>query len=311
LEIVTQGDIVGAYDVSLGSNLQLSQARQWEAGTTEFTKVTEWHAPQRLIVSYERLDATLRSPLPTWSAAEKLIQNWQAMSEVESRHLVQIYRESKQRLSPLSDPLDVRFPLQRQLSSSREEVFSDWFQWVLQQVSDARLIGRILGSTELERLGNSQGPIRVDREVRVEHGHTDQSGRLDLVVKQGSRCLAVIEVKTRTYEEADLGKHKGYRESISSPGTDFIFLAVESTGLDLGGFRFLSWADVCVALRRIAPHILDPEHILGTALILAFVGAVEQNLLGFVAPEPAPPPIGKVPRMVRHLMKARIEVNRG
>ena len=49
--------------------------------------------------------------------------------------------------------------------------------------------------------------------------------------------------------------------------------------------------------------MLGTEQILGTALILAFVGAVEQNLLGFVSPEATNVPTAKVPRMLDHLTK--------
>ena len=238
------------------------------------------------------------------------------MSRAEGERLAQIYKDSKLRLFPLSDPLDVQFHLHRQLSSSREEVYSDWLQWVLERVadSDARLIGRILGSPNRELFANSRKPITFDREVRIEHGHYDQTGRLDLVVSQGPVRLAVIEVKTREYSDSDLEKHRGYRDSIvvSSPETELIFLSVSPPDSDPGGFRFLSWADVCVTLREIAPRLLAPRHILATALILAFVGAVEQNLLGFISPEATLVPLGKVPRMVDHLTKAgRTEVALG
>jgi hypothetical protein len=219
-----------------------------------------------------------------------------------------MYKDSKGRLFPLSDPLDVEFHLHRQLFSSREEVYSDWLQWVLQHVADfdAWLIGRILGSSNWELFANSQEPISVGREVPVEHGRNDQSGRLDLVVSRGAMTLAVVEVKTREYGDSDLEKHRGYRDSITvrSPEAELIFLSVDPPASDPGGFRFLSWADLCVALRGIAPRLLEPGHILGTALILAFVGAVEQNLLGFVSPEATSMPVGKIPRIVDHLTRA-------
>jgi hypothetical protein len=96
----------------------------------------------------------------------------------------------------------------------------------------------------------------------------------------------------------------GYTESIDSPETEFIFLAVNPPDTGLLGFRFVSWAEVCVALRAIARSRLGPNHILSTALVLAFVGAVEQNLLGFVSPESASLPIAKAPRMLDHLLSA-------
>jgi hypothetical protein len=226
------------------------------------------------------------------------------MSQAVLKPLAVAYDRSKRCLYPLSDPLDARFPLHRQLSSDREEVYSDWLQWVLQQFSDLQALGRILGSPNLARLANPDEPVTVDREIAVEHGYAGQAGRLDLVLRQRSRRLIVVEVKTRAYAGADLEKHAGYTESIDSPETEFIFLAVNPPATDLRGFRFVSWAEVCVALRAIARNRLGPDHVLSTALVLAFVGAVEQNLLGFVSPESASLPIGKAPRMLDHLLSA-------
>jgi hypothetical protein len=215
-------------------------------------------------------------------AASKLARDFHTMSQAELEPLAGAYDRSKKRLFPLSDPLDTRFPLHRQLSSDREEVYSDWLQWVLQQFSDTRCLGHILGSPNLARLANPHEPISVDREITVEHGYAGRAGRLDIVLRQGSRRLIVVEVKTRAYEDADLEKHAGYTESIDSPDSEFIFLAVNPPDTGLRGFRFVSWAEVCVALRAVAESRLGPDHILSTALVLAFVGAVEQNLLGFV-----------------------------
>jgi hypothetical protein len=226
------------------------------------------------------------------------------MSQAVLKPLAGAYDRSKKCLFPLSDPLDARFPLHRQLSSDREEVYADWLQWVLQQFADPRSLGRILGFPDLARLASPDEAVIVDREIVVEHGYAGQTGRLDLVLRQRSRRLIVVEVKTRAYAGADLEKHAGYTESIDSPETEFIFLAVNPADTSLHGFRFVSWAEICVALRALARTRLGPDHVLSTALVLAFVGAVEQNLLGFVSPESAALSIGKAPRMLDHLLRA-------
>lgn len=265
------------------AKLPFGEAQEGAPGTTDFPGTDDWDALRRLVSAHALIAAKTSVSPHQWLAASDLIQDCIAMNQAEGARLAQLYRDSKLRLFPLSDPLNVLFPLRRQLSSSREEVYSDWLQWVLLQVADAQRIGRILGSPNRERFATSQYPIEVDREVPVGHGHVGQTRRLDIVVRQGSEWLAVIEVKTREFSELDLEKHKGYRDSISSPQTELIFLSTDRPDLDLRGFRFLSWADVCVTLRAIAPRLLGPEQILGTAKILAFVGAVEQNLLGFAA----------------------------
>jgi hypothetical protein len=272
--------------------------------TTRPLRITKWQALRGFVAACERLDS--RAPRRTlgWVTATELARNFHTMSQAVLKPLAGAYDRSKKSLYPLSDPLDARFPLHRQLSSDREEVYSDWLQWVLQQFSDPQSLRRILGSPNLAQLANPDEPVIVDREITVEHGYAGQAGRLDLVFRQQSRRLIVVEVKTRAYAGADLEKHVGYTESIDSPETEFIFLAVNPPDTGLLGFRFVSWAEVCVALRAIARSRLGPNHILSTALVLAFVGAVEQNLLGFVSPESASLPIAKAPRMLDHLLSA-------
>jgi hypothetical protein len=264
--------------------------------------ITKWQTLRGFVAACERLDSRAPSRIHEWAAATKLARDLHTMSQAVLKPLADAFDRSKKRLYPLSDPLDARFPLHRQLSSDREEVYSDWLQWVLQQFSDPRSLGHVLGSPNLARLANPEEPVSVDREITVERGYAGQAGRLDLVLRQRSRRLIVVEVKTRAYAGSDLEKHAGYTESIDSPETEFIFLAVNPSDTDLRGFRFVSWAEVCVALRAIARSRLGPDHVLSMALVLAFVGAVEQNLLGFVSPESVSLPIGKAPRMLDHLL---------
>jgi hypothetical protein len=290
------------------ARLHFGELKRVRPRRAESLGIHDWEPLQRLIGAYALVGTKVPVSTSQWITIAGFVQDFRVMSQTEGARLAQIYKSSKRRLLPLSDPLDVEFHLHRQLFSSREEVYSDWLQWVLQHVadSDPLLIGRILGSPNRELFAHTQEPISVTREVSVEHGRDDQSGRLDLVVSRGATTLAVIEVKTRDYGNSDLEKHKGYRDSITvrSPEAELIFLSVDPPASDPGGFRLLSWADLCVALRGTAPRLLTPGRILGTALILAFVGAVEQNLLGFVSPEAALMPVGKIPKLVDHLTRA-------
>ncbi len=167
------------------------------------------------------------------------------MSERARIQLRQLYNESRVRFSLLSDPLDVSFHLHRQLADSREEVYSDWLQWVLEYLADPRLIAEVLAvPDEGRQFGYSSEPLKIKREEHVEHGHQDQSGRLDIVIRQGLSTLAVIEIKTRDYSDVDLLKHKGYSPCVKA-GTDLIFVAVnEPTQIlvDSGSWRGLIFA---------------------------------------------------------------------
>ncbi len=244
-----------------------------------------------------------------WGSAKELTDSFNAMSESARIQLRQLYNESRVRFSPLSDPLDVSFHLHRQLADSREEVYSDWFQWVLEYLADPKLIAEVLAMPEkVRQFGNAKEPFYITREEKVEHGHQDQSERLDIVIRQGVLKLAVIEIKTRDYSDVDLLKHKGYSACVEA-GTDLIFVAVNKPDSDLSGFRFVAWADICMRLRKIAVTMLRPQRILSTALTLAFVGAVEQSLLGLCSPEGDSFSLGKVPRTVDHLFNSAAKEN--
>ena len=132
------------------ARLQPGEAQQREPGTTESPRTADWDAPKRLVSAHALVATNTSVSPPRWLAASKLIQGCVRMSKAEDARLTQLYEDSKLHLFPLSDPLNVLFPLHRQLSSSREEVYSDWLQWILLQVADTRLIGRILGSPNWE-----------------------------------------------------------------------------------------------------------------------------------------------------------------
>lgn len=177
--------------------------------TARPSRINKWQALRGFVTACERLDSRVPLRISGWAVASKLARDFRIMSQAVREPLAVAYDRSKKSLFPLSDPLDARFPLHRQLSSDREEVYSDWLQWVLQQFSDPQSLGRILGSPNLAQLANPDEPVIVDREITVEHGYAGQAGRLDLVLRQQSRRLIVVEVKTRAYAGADLEKHVG------------------------------------------------------------------------------------------------------
>jgi len=69
-----------------------------------------WDMLQPLIAAHERMGTGVRWSPPTWTATSKLIRSCEAMGQAESGRLVEMYKNSKERLSPLSDPIDVLFP---------------------------------------------------------------------------------------------------------------------------------------------------------------------------------------------------------
>jgi hypothetical protein len=130
----------------------------------------------------------------------------------------------------------------------------------------------------------------VKRELTIPSGNKDQAGRLDLVIRYGNTAIIVVEVKKFDAESADLPKQEGYKtwldeqQDVPDKNKKKVLLATASEmAVTQGGFDFRSWESVCRMLRRMAMDGLFPDKTpqVAIALILAFVGAVEQNLLGF------------------------------
>jgi hypothetical protein len=129
-------------------------------------------------------------------------------------------------------------------------------------------------------------PVEVGRELSVPSGHVDRTGRLDLWVRVGGRALVVVEVKKFGADWADTAKHAGYGRWIDSqpePFKDRILVAAAGEEEAYEGFRLLTWERLCRTLRSLAAEMCADRRVMVAAMVLAFVGAVEQNLIGFSA----------------------------
>lgn len=220
--------------------------------------------------------------------------------------VTELLHESSLLLTPLGDPLLTDLGGHRWLASAREEAYSDWLQWVLCQVPHPADVFRLFRLTEPEGARSwPTGPPEVGREVTVPKGHAGSTGRLDVVVRCRGRALLVLELKAGTADAADTVKHAGYGEWLGAQPEGYkgaVLIATDAASEDYGGFRFVSWADVCLGLRRLARRDCRTGRVVAAALTLAFVGAVEQNLLGFHAPGPLSSGLLN-PRLPEHLRR--------
>lgn len=62
-----------------------------------------------------------------------------------------------------------------------------------------------------------------------------------------------------------------------------VLIATEAEEDHYEQFDFLSWADLCLGMRHLARRLCGKGRLMVTAMILAFAGAVEQNLLNLSA----------------------------
>jgi hypothetical protein len=221
-----------------------------------------------------------------------MLQAAKAESQIADNELCLLLEESDRSLAPLGDPLRVNLGLHRWLRKEREEAYSDWLNWILQQLKTDEILN-VLGISDflaphLEQpvsiaalMQRCKAKPNCDREVVI------QRGRLDIVIRFGNDALIVIEVKKSSAEDANTAKQKDYTTWIHGQRVPYrsVLLVVDASDEDYKGFEPLRWDSFCVALRQMLPNIRERLGIVATAMFVAFISAVERNLLGLVPPE--------------------------
>lgn len=227
-----------------------------------------------------------RSLIPDFDSARRMINATAAWLELERSRLSALLDASNQVLAPLGDPLLVDFGVHRWLADSREEVYSDWLGWIIEQLMEPALVLPLFGINDVKVCSDCSRArsFSVEREKCIDGGRR----RLDLVVRYGETAIVVIEVKVTNADSAQTAKQSDYRKWTDKqpvPNRYNILLATGAEMEEYDGFQILSWADLCIGLRRAAPQASASKSPVVAAMVLAFVGAVEQNLLGFVRPK--------------------------
>jgi hypothetical protein len=222
--------------------------------------------------------------VPDLRPLRRVLSAYARFQKTEARWIEQLLKKSTTKLHPLDDPLLVDLGTHRWLKGSREEAYSDWLAWVLEQVGSVGDIQRILG-IEGERPVGSRQP-QVIREHPLDEGHEGHTGRIDILVECGSNLVIAVEVKICGAEEADTEKQEGYLRALRKkyPGRSVapILLATDAEKDRCHGFEVCLWREVCLELRRVIARIRKRRGgLTAAAMVLAFTGAVEQNLLGF------------------------------
>lgn len=240
----------------------------------------------------------------TFSQFETFIESAQNLLTLEREILYNLLGKSNKVFAPLADPLSVDLGTHRWLQGSREENYSDWLIWIIQQLQFPELVFSLFNINEpqlLEKCSNA-GSSQITREYYVEKGHEDQSGSIDIFIFYKDTAIIVVEVKKGDAESRDAEKEKGYKESIYKRFSNlkkqyilFILLVTSGEKEEYDGFKKVIWSDVCLWLRRFVAHDKD-SNLITKALILAFVGAVEQNLLGIEK-------IGDANKTIEHIEK--------
>jgi hypothetical protein len=229
-----------------------------------------------------------RASLPTggWQAADELLGVALAVDRLSRSGLEGALATSDQTFNPLADPLSIEFGVHRWLSSKREEAYSDWFGWILEQIKDTAQVLKLLGVRDEELLRECalEKPV-IKREFSI------PNGRFDLFVEFGKRLLVIVEIKTKSFDEdAVLEQLNWYaRWGQNQPQPTRCYFAAVGSGefARPSGFEPLTWRELTLRIREQARDWIqaskrppfDGSDLIRAAMALAFCGAVEQNLL--------------------------------
>jgi hypothetical protein len=152
-----------------------------------------------------------------WTPVQCIVQAAQERLLLESGRLRGVLERSNALLSPLADPLLTDFGAHRWLAQTREEGYSDWLMWIVEQLQTPAYVFRLFGIEDPAAITVCQQlPMTCQREVPVSQGHDDHTGRLDLVVRYAGHTLIVVEVKKTGAEGADTRKQRGYMQWIQA-----------------------------------------------------------------------------------------------
>lgn len=226
--------------------------------------------------------ALVHTPRPDWSAVDALINAAKPALLENARYLRELLERSFAQLR-LSDPFLCDLGVSRWLDD--ENSYSNWLAWALEQLGDADLILDVLGVRRTDFAAVCVGQkVRVQREVQVKEGLPESPGRIDLLISFGDPPRALLGVEVKIFDEQHW-KQEGYVKSLGQVPCDVapacVLLAIDDVPVrQRFGFQLRLWEDVSLALRRaIAHYAQNCDHIAIAAMMLAFVAAIEQNLL--------------------------------
>jgi len=235
-------------------------------------------------VSTLRTWATLSVPAQSsWSPVGRMIQKAEAEATKLESGLLALVNASDARFRSISlrDPLVVDAGLNRWLREDREEAYSDWLAWILQQLT-AMEVFRILG------IDDSELPVNAgSNKLSVEREYFISAGRLDLLLTLDQSVLIVVEVKKSSAENAETAKQAGYFGWLHSQPHGYrkgLLLITDASEEDYEQFSPIRWSDLCLRLRDLLLRLETNLDLVKKAMILAFVSAVETNLLNLVVP---------------------------
>ena len=221
-----------------------------------------------------------------WEPARQMVRAAEPVLRANSGVLRSLLKKSNALLAPLKDPLLTDYGACDWLSHSREEAYSDSLKLVLKQIAEPQQLLRVLAIEDPTAEVALSG-VRPDwgREVFTPEGHEGHTGKMDLQLVIPGKVLIQVELKLGSADDSDVEKGKGYSRSTYGvpPGHRHRrLLATDGNESPYpGGYELVKWKHVATQLRIVAAQMVAGRRLLAALKVLGFVGAIEQNLLGF------------------------------
>lgn len=230
-----------------------------------------------------------RTANSNWDTVSNIIRAAETDSAKQELDLRRLLSESDARLEAVSlcDPLHAGLGLNRWLRKEREEAYSDWLEWVLHQVQalprGAWHVLWVLGVSEKEIPVAAEGAsLEISREFCI------PDRRLDLFLSLVGALAVVVEVKKYSAEVSQTEKQAPYFEWLQKQACIWkkaILLVTDAAEETSHNFARLRWRELCARLRTLLPIIAQRCGTVKAAMVVAFIGAAEANLLGLAAPD--------------------------
>ena len=219
--------------------------------------------------------APRRESKHNWSAVERLIESARPYQQEYAATLKTLLEGWSKRFG-MQDPLLNDLGAHRWIN--KETSYSDWLAWVLERLEPLAVFEILSVRPPFDPEG--LGSFHVRRESQLDDRY------IDLLICFDNRPNYAIAVEVKTYDE-QYGKQKDYLKSLEARFSNppCVLIAVsEDIDKDLGGFTLRPWRKVTFALREKIAEYAERnggENRIVTAMMLGFVAAAEQNLLGF------------------------------
>ena len=199
----------------------------------------------------------------------------------EARRLV-VNHEARLGLGAGSEPFRVDYGMHRWLKNECEPAYSDWLQWLVEAIERRDWIFTLLGIPADSHIISAATPkvSAVGREVPVrQQDDCALVGFLDLDIWFGKHARIVVELKTF---DQSFEKQLRYKEAldVGQVETEFVLLTKDHPDKEtVFGFRTKNWEYFCLEARRLVSAVAQARGVVVASLMLAFIGAVEQNVL--------------------------------